>query len=150
VIESVARPASPRNNRLRCSASPTVSARCSSKWRPGGTTTPSPKPLYMSDRAVEKHIGSIFRKLGLVEEGEHNRRVVACCSPFSKPPARRVDSATCSTSLWQSYRIVIGYLNTVGLRGKTPSSAPWSLNAAPYDPACRYLGCSECFRVAIC
>jgi hypothetical protein len=31
----------------------------------------------MSDRAVEKHIGSIFQKLGLVEEGEHNRRVVA-------------------------------------------------------------------------
>jgi hypothetical protein len=31
----------------------------------------------MSDRAVEKHIGSIFQKLGLVEEGEQNRRVVA-------------------------------------------------------------------------
>jgi hypothetical protein len=39
------------------------------------------------------------------------------------------------TTLWQSYRIVIGYLNTVGLRGKTPSYAPWSLNAAPSNPA---------------
>ena len=35
------------------------------------------KTLYMSDRAVEKHIGSIFQKLGLVEEGEQNRRVMA-------------------------------------------------------------------------
>ena len=35
------------------------------------------KTLYMSDRAVEKHIGSIFQKLGLVGEGELNRRVVA-------------------------------------------------------------------------
>ena len=33
--------------------------------------------LYMSDRAVEKHIGSVFQKLGLVEEGEVNRRVMA-------------------------------------------------------------------------
>ena len=35
------------------------------------------KTLYMSDRAVEKHIGSVFQKLGLVEEGEVNRRVMA-------------------------------------------------------------------------
>jgi DNA-binding NarL/FixJ family response regulator len=35
------------------------------------------KTLYMSDRAVEKHIGSIFQKLGLVEESELNRRVMA-------------------------------------------------------------------------
>jgi DNA-binding NarL/FixJ family response regulator len=33
--------------------------------------------LYMSERAVEKHIGSVFQKLGLVEEGEVNRRVKA-------------------------------------------------------------------------
>ena len=31
----------------------------------------------MSERAVEKHIGSVFQKLGLIEEGEINRRVVA-------------------------------------------------------------------------
>jgi DNA-binding NarL/FixJ family response regulator len=35
------------------------------------------KTLYMSDRAVEKHIGSIFQKLGLVEEREMNRRIMA-------------------------------------------------------------------------
>jgi hypothetical protein len=31
----------------------------------------------MSERAVEKHISAVFQKLGLVEEGEVNRRVVA-------------------------------------------------------------------------
>ena len=35
------------------------------------------KSLYMSERAVEKHIGSVFQKLGLVDEGEMNRRVMA-------------------------------------------------------------------------
>ncbi len=33
--------------------------------------------LFMSERAVEKHIGSVFQKLGLVQEGEVNRRVMA-------------------------------------------------------------------------
>ena len=35
------------------------------------------KSLFMSDRAVEKHIGAVFQKLGLVDEGEVNRRVSA-------------------------------------------------------------------------
>jgi DNA-binding NarL/FixJ family response regulator len=35
------------------------------------------RTLYMSDRAVEKHIGSIFQKLGLIEEQEVNRRIMA-------------------------------------------------------------------------
>ena len=35
------------------------------------------KALFMSDRAVEKHIGSVFQKLGLAEEHETNRRVMA-------------------------------------------------------------------------
>ena len=35
------------------------------------------KTLFMSERAVEKHIGSVFQKLGLVEEHETNRRVMA-------------------------------------------------------------------------
>ncbi len=35
------------------------------------------KQLYLSDRAVEKHIGVLFQKLGLVDEGEVNRRVMA-------------------------------------------------------------------------
>ncbi len=33
--------------------------------------------LFMSDRAVEKHIGSVFQKLGLAGEHEVNRRVMA-------------------------------------------------------------------------
>jgi len=33
--------------------------------------------LYMSVRAVEKHISSIFQKLDLVDEGDVNRRVLA-------------------------------------------------------------------------
>jgi DNA-binding NarL/FixJ family response regulator len=35
------------------------------------------KTLFMSERAVEKHIGSIFSKLGLTDETEVNRRVMA-------------------------------------------------------------------------
>jgi DNA-binding NarL/FixJ family response regulator len=35
------------------------------------------KTLFMSDRAVEKHIGSVFQKLGLIDEHEVNRRVMA-------------------------------------------------------------------------
>jgi len=35
------------------------------------------KSLFMSDRAVEKHIGSVFQKLGLVDELEVSRRVMA-------------------------------------------------------------------------
>ena len=35
------------------------------------------KALFMSDRAVEKHIGSVFQKLGLVDEHEVSRRVMA-------------------------------------------------------------------------
>ena len=35
------------------------------------------KTLFMSERAVEKHIGSIFQKLGLTEEREVNRRIMA-------------------------------------------------------------------------
>ncbi len=35
------------------------------------------KKLFMSERAVEKHITSVFQKLGLAEEGDLNRRVSA-------------------------------------------------------------------------
>ena len=38
------------------------------------------------------------------------------------------------TSLWQSYRTVIGYLNTVGLKGKGPVPLP------PRRPTPRHLG----------
>src|SRR3954452_9374625 len=35
------------------------------------------KTLFMSERAVEKHIGAVFAKLGLNDESEVNRRVMA-------------------------------------------------------------------------
>ena len=35
------------------------------------------RSLFLSDRAVEKHIGVVFQKLGLIDEGEVNRRVKA-------------------------------------------------------------------------
>jgi DNA-binding NarL/FixJ family response regulator len=33
--------------------------------------------LFMSERAVEKHIGIVFQKLGLTDESRVNRRVMA-------------------------------------------------------------------------
>jgi DNA-binding NarL/FixJ family response regulator len=51
--------------------------------------------LYLSERAVEKHTGALFQKLGLVDEGSVNRRVMAVltfleaggsASPASKHP----------------------------------------------------------------
>ena len=35
------------------------------------------KTLFLSERAVEKHIGSVFQKLGLTDEHEVSRRVMA-------------------------------------------------------------------------
>ncbi len=43
----------------------------------GRTNIAIASALFMSERAVEKHIGSVFQKLGLVEEGTVNRRVMA-------------------------------------------------------------------------
>ncbi len=47
------------------------------------------KTLYMSDRAVEKHIGSIFSKLGLTEEREGNRRIMAVLAFLDADGPRR-------------------------------------------------------------
>jgi DNA-binding NarL/FixJ family response regulator len=35
------------------------------------------RKLHLSERAIEKHISAVFQKLGLVEETETNRRVMA-------------------------------------------------------------------------
>ena len=35
------------------------------------------RSLYLSERSVEKHISAVFLKLGLLDEGESNRRVKA-------------------------------------------------------------------------
>jgi DNA-binding NarL/FixJ family response regulator len=44
------------------------------------------RTLYMSERAVEKHIGSVFAKLGLAEEVEVNRRVMAVLAYLEATP----------------------------------------------------------------
>jgi DNA-binding NarL/FixJ family response regulator len=43
----------------------------------GRTNASIAQTLYMSERSVEKHISAVFLKLGLVDEGESNRRVMA-------------------------------------------------------------------------
>jgi len=44
------------------------------------------KQLFMSDRAVEKHIGAVFQKLGLADEQEVNRRVMAVLAFLHSQP----------------------------------------------------------------
>jgi DNA-binding NarL/FixJ family response regulator len=43
----------------------------------GRTNGSIARTLFMSERAVEKHIGAVFTKLGLSEEDDVNRRVMA-------------------------------------------------------------------------
>ena len=43
----------------------------------GRTNASISQTLYMSERSVEKHISAVFLKLGLDDEGESNRRVMA-------------------------------------------------------------------------
>jgi DNA-binding NarL/FixJ family response regulator len=43
----------------------------------GRTNASTAKVLFMSERAVEKHVTSLFLKLGLVDEADVNRRVMA-------------------------------------------------------------------------
>jgi DNA-binding NarL/FixJ family response regulator len=43
----------------------------------GRTNSSIARTLFMSERAVEKHIGAVFTKLGLGEEDDVNRRVMA-------------------------------------------------------------------------
>jgi DNA-binding NarL/FixJ family response regulator len=43
----------------------------------GRSNASTAKTLFMSERAVEKHVGSVFAKLGLVNEADVNRRVMA-------------------------------------------------------------------------
>jgi DNA-binding NarL/FixJ family response regulator len=43
----------------------------------GRSNSSTAKVLFMSERAVEKHISSVFQKLGLVHEADLNRRVTA-------------------------------------------------------------------------
>ncbi|WP_206056668.1 response regulator transcription factor [Nocardioides sp. GY 10113] len=43
----------------------------------GRSNAATAKALFLSERAVEKHIGSVFQKLGLGNESDVNRRVMA-------------------------------------------------------------------------
>jgi DNA-binding NarL/FixJ family response regulator len=43
----------------------------------GRSNVATAKALYMSERAVEKHVSAVFQKLGLVNESDVNRRVMA-------------------------------------------------------------------------
>ena len=43
----------------------------------GRSNAATAKTLYMSERAVEKHVSAVFQKLGLVTESDVNRRVMA-------------------------------------------------------------------------
>jgi DNA-binding NarL/FixJ family response regulator len=43
----------------------------------GRSNSATAKALFMSERAVEKHVGAVFQKLGMVNESEVNRRVSA-------------------------------------------------------------------------
>ena len=43
----------------------------------GRSNAATAKALFMSERAVEKHVGAVFQKLGLAHESEVNRRVMA-------------------------------------------------------------------------
>src|SRR3954452_3133226 len=52
------------------------------------------KTLFMSDRAVEKQIGSLFQKLGLVDEHEVSRRVMAVLADL-KATGSRSSPARC-------------------------------------------------------
>jgi DNA-binding NarL/FixJ family response regulator len=49
--------------------------------------------LFMSERAVEKHIGVLFQKLGLVDERLTNRRVMAVLAYLEAIGPSRSDSA---------------------------------------------------------
>ena len=63
-------------------------ARCSARWPRAGTTPRSPRALGLSERAVEKHINSVFSKLGLSEEPDVNRRVKAVLLYLADRPSR--------------------------------------------------------------
>ena len=42
--------------------------------------------LRLSDRTVDKHVNAVFRKLGLMEQPDVHRRVVAVLEFLRSPP----------------------------------------------------------------
>jgi DNA-binding NarL/FixJ family response regulator len=55
----------------------------------GRSNAATAKALYMSERAVEKHVGSVFQKLGLSTESDVNRRVMAVLAFLDATGERR-------------------------------------------------------------
>jgi DNA-binding NarL/FixJ family response regulator len=55
----------------------------------GRSNAATAKTLFMSERAVEKHISSVFQKLGLVHEADMNRRVMAVLAFLDATGERR-------------------------------------------------------------
>ena len=64
-----------------------ASARSSTRSLPARTTPRSASALFISEHAVQKHINSIFSKLGLVEDGETHRRVRGPALPVDLNPS---------------------------------------------------------------
>jgi DNA-binding NarL/FixJ family response regulator len=54
--------------------------------------------LFMSERAVEKHIGAVFQKLGLADENVTNRRVMAVLAYLEASGPNRSDQARSDTA----------------------------------------------------
>ena len=81
-----AAPSTPRSSRgcsaaagarTRWPSSARASARCSGSWPRAARTTRSPTELVVTERAVEKHVTSIFSKLDLPPTADDHRRVLA-------------------------------------------------------------------------
>ena len=66
----------------------------------GRSNSATAKALFMSERAVEKHVGSVFQKLGLAHESDVNRRVMAVLAypRGDRWRSRRDERITTSTS----------------------------------------------------
>ena len=52
----------------------------------GLTNAAIARKLHLSERAIEKHISSVFQKLGLIEETDTNRRVMAVLAFLDASP----------------------------------------------------------------
>ena len=67
----------PDGRTRRWRSSPTASARCLTQMAQGENNAAIASSLFLTERAVEKHINSLFHKLGLTEETDVHRRVMA-------------------------------------------------------------------------
>ena len=80
----------------------------------GRSNAATAKALFMSERAVEKHVGSVFQKLGLVHESDVNRRVMAVLAFLDATGGARAPDERC--------------------RRSTPPR--WAANTLPARPSC--------------